>query len=74
MYPCRTLPCAVCQAGVSPQVSTGGGGADRDWGTDSGESKAPQITILLGFRPLYFGNIGKSENFDKYSDNFLWKS
>ena len=39
------------------EVSTGGGGADL------GESKptTPKFRFLLGFRPLYFGNIGKSK-------------
>ena len=52
------------------QFSTGGGGrTEPDWGggTDSGESKTPtpKFRFLLGFRPLYFGNIGKSKNFSK---------
>ena len=52
-----------------------GGGTDSNWGTDSGESKPPthKFQILLGFRTLYFGNIGKPENFGKYSENFLLK-
>ena len=42
-------------------------------GTDSGESKppTPKFRFFLGFRPLYFGNVGKSGNFDKYPENFI---
>ena len=45
------------------QILTGGGG------TDSGESKSPtpKFQFLLGFWPLYFENIGRSENFHKYA-------
>ena len=41
-------------------------------GTVSGESKPPnpEVRFLLGFRPPYFGNMGKSKNFSKYSDFF----
>ena len=44
-------------------------------GTDSGESKppTPKFRFLLGFRPLYFENIGKSENFEKHAQFFLQK-
>ena len=39
---------------------------------DSAESKpaTPKLRFLFGFRPLYFGNIGKTNNFSKYSDFF----
>ena len=48
-------------------------GTEPDWGgTDSGESKppTPKFRFLLGFWPLYFGNIGKSKIFSKNSENF----
>ena len=39
------------------EISTGG--TDFDWGRDSGESKPsiPRFRFLLGFCPLYLGNI-----------------
>ena len=45
----------------------------RRGGADSNESKppTPKFRYLLGFRPLYFGNIGKSKNLDKYAESFL---
>ena len=54
------------------QIPTGGGGGG---GVDSGESKPPnpKIVFLVGFRPLYLGNIGKSKN-GQYSEHFLLKS
>ena len=53
----------------------GGGGTDSNWETDSGESRppTPKFQFLFGFRPLCFGNIGKSEIFGKYSGNCLLK-
>ena len=45
----------------------GGGGAD------SGESKPPnpKFRFLLGFRPHYFGHIGRAKCFGKYSKQSL---
>ena len=49
-------------------------GTDPDGGggvTDSAMSRAttPKFRLLLRFCPLYFGNIGKSENFGKYLES-----
>ena len=51
--------------GSRHEASTGGG-------ADSRKSKPPthKFGLLPGFRPLYFGNIGKSKN-SKYSEHFL---
>ena len=51
----------------------GGGGGILAGGTDSGELKpsTPKFRWLLGFRPLYLENIGKSKNFSRYFKNFL---
>ena len=53
--------------------SAGGGGTDSNWGTDSGESRppTPKFQILLGFHTLYFGNIGKTENFENITKIFF---
>ena len=50
------------------------GGGDESWpGMDSGESKppTPKFLFLLGFCPLYFGNIGKYKSFSKYYKIFF---
>ena len=74
---CRRAPPMTCEKnvqlrdhqqprGIATKFRLGG------WiptgGTDSGESKpsAQKCQFLLGFRLLYFGNIGKSENSAKY--------
>ena len=61
--------------GRRQEFSTGGGGTEPDRGMDSGESKLsdPKFRFLLGFRPLYFGNLRKSKNFGKNSENFPYK-
>ena len=43
-------------------------------GTYSGEPKpsSPKFRFLLGFRPLYFGNIGKSKKMINV-ENFFFK-
>ena len=53
-------------SGASPRSFDRGNGSRLGRGMDSvntGESKppTPKIRFLFGFRPLYFGNIGKSE-------------
>ena len=50
------------------------GGRILTGGTVSGESKppTPKFRFLLGFRPLYYGNIEKSKSFGNYSENFLY--
>ena len=55
------------------EFSTGGGGRILTGETVSGESKppTPKFRFLLGFRPLYFGNIENSKSFSNYSENFL---
>ena len=52
-----------------------GGGRILTGETVSGESKppTPKFRFLLGFRPLYFGNIENSKSFSNYSENFLKK-
>ena len=44
----------------------GGGGADFTGRTGSGESKlsTPKFRFLLGFRQLYFRNIGNSKKWE----------
>ena len=62
------------QPGASPRSFDWGDGFRLEW-TDSVESKprTPKLRFFLGFRTLYFENIGKSKNFGKYSENFLLK-
>ena len=67
----------VCR-GVATKFRLGVGGG-VGWripigAKDLGESKRPTPKLfLLGFRPLYFGNIAKSKYFGRYSDFFSVK-
>ena len=73
--PLRLLwPSYAQNPGRRHEVSTGG--TDSDWGERFRWVKTiyPQSRILLGFRPLYFGNKEKSRNFGIYSEFFLTKS
>ena len=69
LLPWRAPDSQWSKQGRRHEFSTGGGGQIPTGGTDSGETKppTPKFRFLLGFRPLYLGNIGKSENFDKYA-------
>ena len=62
----------VTTRGVATKFRPGEGDGFRLRGADSGESKpaTPKFRFLLGFRTLYLGNFGKSENFEMYSENF----
>ena len=64
------------QAVASPRSFDWGGRIPKGGGTNSGESKPPtsKFRFLLGFRPPCFGDVGKSENFNKYPEKFISKS
>ena len=67
---CRRAPPMTCEKTFNLEITNNRGHRHEvsTGGTDSGESKpsALKCQFLLGFRLLYFGNIGKSENSAKY--------
>ena len=64
-------PIYVKKSGASPWSLDGR--TEFDWGDGFRWVKAThhQIPISPWILPLYFGNIGKSENFGKYSEYFV---
>ena len=52
-----------CWSGAPPRVWDWGDGDSRGPARNKAQNPpTPKISFLLGFRPLYFGNIGKKSN------------